>query len=50
MKWKCKNSGNIIELFTEHDDEIMKGHDGYELVEEPKVEPEPKKPTKAPKE
>lgn len=50
MKWKCKQSGNIIALPDGNDDEIMKGHDGYELVEETKVEPEPKKPAKAPKE
>jgi hypothetical protein len=40
-----------METFNEHDDKNMAGHDGYELVvEEVKVEPEPKKPTRAPKE
>jgi hypothetical protein len=49
MKWKCKQSGNIMETHTEHDAEIMKGHDGYELVvetEEVKEQPKTVKPKK----
>jgi hypothetical protein len=31
MKWKCKRSGNIIEL-PDSEEDNMKGHDQYEKV------------------
>ena len=31
-KWKCKLSGNIIDI-PDWEDANMKGHDGYEKVE-----------------
>ena len=34
MKWKCKKTGNVIEL-PDYEDKNMEGHDGYELVTEP---------------
>jgi hypothetical protein len=35
MKWKCKRSGNIIEL-PDSEEDNMKGHDQYEkVIEEP---------------
>lgn len=34
-KWKCKLSGNIIEL-PDSEEENMVGHDQYERVEEEK--------------
>ena len=37
MKWKCKQSGTVIEL-PDYEYDNMIGHDGYELV----TEPEPK--------
>ena len=48
MKWKCKQSGNIIDL-PDWEDANMVGHDGYEKVEEDKQE-EKKSVTKKPKE
>ena len=42
MKWKCKQSGNIIDL-PDWEDANMVGHDGYEKVEEDK-QVEEKKP------
>ena len=42
MKWKCKASGNIIEL-PDYEFESMKGHDGYEQVLEEVIVEEPKK-------
>lgn len=46
MKWKCKASGNIIDL-PDSESHTMEGHDGYELVVEEVVEVE--KPPKQPK-
>ena len=44
MKWKCKVSGNIIDL-PESESHTMEGHDGYEQVEEVvEVEKPPKQP------
>lgn len=39
MKWKCKLTGNIIEFAEDHDNDAMKTHDGYELVDD-KEQPE----------
>lgn len=47
MKWKCKVSGNIIDL-PDWEEANMVGHDGYEKVEEVEVKQEEKKPA-APK-
>lgn len=33
MKWRCKSSGNIIDL-PDWEEANMAGHDGYEKVEE----------------
>lgn len=46
MQWKCKMSGNIIDL-PESESHTMEGHDGYELVEQKVAELE--KPVKQPK-
>lgn len=45
MKWKCKLSGNVIDL-PDWEDANMVGHDGYEKVEveQHKQEEENKKP------
>lgn len=49
MKWKCKSTGNIIDL-PDYEEETMSGHDGYEKVVEEEVKEEPVKPVKkAPK-
>lgn len=37
MKWRCKNTGNVIEL-PDWEEVNMVGHDGYEKVEEEVVE------------
>ena len=37
MKWKCKLTGNILEL-PDYEYDNMKTHDGYELIEEDKQE------------
>lgn len=47
MKWKCKQSGNVIDL-PDTEEENMLGHDGYEKVEEDK-QVEDKKSTVASK-
>lgn len=38
MKFKCKQSGNIFEFFTEHDIKTMRSHPEYEEVQEQKQE------------
>jgi len=43
MKWRCKNTGNVIEL-PDWEEVNMVGHDGYEKIEEEVVED--KQPTK----
>ena len=48
MKWKCKQSGNVVDL-PDYEYDNMIGHDGYELVEEDKQE-EKKPATKKTKE
>lgn len=45
MKWKCKSTGNVIEL-PDYETETMMGHDGYEAVVEEPVEPAKKTPAK----
>lgn len=47
MKWKCKQSGTVIDL-PDWEEANMIGHDGYEKVEEPTPKVEATKP--APKE
>lgn len=42
MKWKCKQSGNIIDL-PDWEDANMVGHDGYEKVEEEHIQVEENK-------
>ena len=50
MKWKCKVSGNIVDL-PDSEAHTMEGHDGYELVEETKDSlKQPTKPVKSKKE
>lgn len=34
MKYRCKQSGNIIELNNPYDIESMKGNENYEVVED----------------
>lgn len=43
MKWKCKQSGTVIDL-PDYEYDNMIGHDGYVLVEEDKQVVEEKKP------
>ena len=39
IKFKCNQSGNIFEFFTDHDIKTMRAHPEYkELVEEQKQE------------
>lgn len=38
MKFKCKQSGNIIEFTAEHDIESMKNDSNYEVVTDHKKE------------
>lgn len=44
MKWKCKRTGNVIEL-PDWEEDNMKGHDQYEKVVEVTEDPK-KKPAK----
>jgi hypothetical protein len=41
MKWKCKRTGNVIDL-PDYEEDNMKGHDQYEKVIEAKEEPSKK--------
>ena len=34
VKFRCKQSGNIFEYFTEHDIKTMRAHSEYEEVHE----------------
>ena len=43
MKWKCKRTGNVIEL-PDSEEDNMKGHDQYEKV----IEDVPTKASKKP--
>ena len=44
MKWKCKHTGNIINL-PDSEEDNMKGHDQYEkVIEEPVQVKTQKKP------
>ena len=46
MKWKCKQTGNVIDL-PDWEDDNMKGHEGYEKVlDEPTKQQESTKPAK----
>lgn len=43
MKFKCKQSGNVVEFTAEHDIESMKKDSNYEVVEDHKKETKKKK-------
>jgi len=43
MKFRCKQSGCVVEFFYEHDIASMLEHPQYELVEEKPVEVEVEK-------
>lgn len=44
VKFKCKQSGNIFEFFTEHDIKTMRTHPEYEeVVAAKEVEEQPEK-------
>ncbi len=38
VKFKCNQSGNVFEFFTEHDIKTMKEHSGYTEIKETPVE------------
>lgn len=46
MKFRCKQSGCVVEFFYEHDIASMLEHPQYELVEEKPVEVEKEVSTK----
>lgn len=51
MKFKCKQSGNVFEFYTDHDIKTMRSHPEYEEVKEQVEEAEKieKKPVGRPK-
>lgn len=49
VKFKCKQSGNVFEFFTEHDIKTMRTHPEYEEIVEEVVEQVEKKPMGRPK-
>lgn len=49
VKFKCKQSGNVFEFFTEHDIKTMRTHPGYVEIVEEVVEQSDKKTVGRPK-
>lgn len=43
VRFKCKQSGNVFEYFTDHDIKTMRAHQEYEEVKEQQSIEEPKK-------
>lgn len=43
-RFKCNQSGNVFEFFTDHDIKTMRAHSEYSEVKEEAVVQEPKKP------
>ena len=49
VRFKCKQSGNVFEFFTEHDIKTMRTHPEYVEIVEEVVEQVEKKPLGRPK-